>query len=211
VAVPVHVVDAARCRPEFGRAGPGRRKRRQFARIGAVPVVRANGPGGMRGVLQRIVRGVRLAVGDGLHFPVDRRHRIACILAFADQIASAVLLASLAPSPKEQGIAEDALARLDRVRFEEIEAHRVIRGRQGRHPVERAILGAAQTAVRRLMTPAVAGDAFRQGDRRCCAGDAGTPGACVPTTKVTIANEIAVIIDLRIIVSSRSSIVGNDL
>jgi hypothetical protein len=58
---------------------------------------------------------------------------------------------------------------------------------------------------------AVEASEFRATFPGTCCPYAGTPGASVPTTKATIANEIEVIIGLRIIVSSRSSIVGNDL
>ena len=77
IPIAVHVVHAADGGPELGGAGPLVGERGRFSRVRMRPLGGADGGGGVRGVLERVVELVALAAGDGGHFAVDGNERVA--------------------------------------------------------------------------------------------------------------------------------------
>ena len=72
MAVAVGLVDAAHARPELAVPQPGCGKRRLLPGIGAIPLRRRDARGGMRSVLEHIVRARLASVDNFLNLGADQ-------------------------------------------------------------------------------------------------------------------------------------------
>ena len=75
--VSMHVVDAGHRRPVFRLFDPRERIRGFFAGVGAGPVVRADGVGGVRGFFEGVVGRIGATFLDGADLGADAVQRIA--------------------------------------------------------------------------------------------------------------------------------------